>query len=54
MVLRVQAGGSSAALAALGDQLARAGYLPSNGSSNALHLQASPLSGPLPCAGGHA
>jgi hypothetical protein len=36
-------GGSSAALAALGDQLARAGYLPTNGgSSSALQLQARP------------
>ncbi|KAK9821713.1 hypothetical protein WJX81_001329 [Elliptochloris bilobata] len=36
-LLSAQAGGSSAALAALGDQLARAGY---GGSSNALQLQA--------------
>ncbi len=39
-------GGSSAALAALGDQLARAGYLPTNGgSSSALQLQARPSAG---------
>ena len=37
----MQAGGSSAALAALSDQLVRAGYLPANGgSSSALQLQA--------------
>lgn len=38
-----QAGGSSAALAALSDQLMRAGYLPANGgSSSALQLQVRP------------
>ena len=36
----MQAGGSNAALAALSDQLVRAGYLPANGgSSSALQLQ---------------
>ena len=43
VAMLAQAGNSSAALAALSDQLVRAGYLPANGSSSsALQLQARP------------